>query len=120
MEKFRTGNVVRLAQGSLVIISGYRNVESNTFPNSEDHNYKVCDYIYVDSQSMSGCSRTITTVKKESCSCSMVNGRPLEDCEDCDGKGNFMETREGMDMAKLIAPNVKSWIIDTLTNKFNF
>jgi hypothetical protein len=50
----------------------------------------------------------------------MVNGTPIDDCEDCDGKGKFIETREGMDKAKLVASTVKDWIVDTLTSKFNF
>jgi len=114
MEKFNTGNVVKLASGSLVIITGYRNITRTNL------SYKVCDYVFVNFSNMSGCSRIDTITSKESCSCSMVNGTPIDDCEDCDGKGKFIETREGMDKAKLVASTVKDWIVDTLTSKFNF
>jgi len=117
---FRTGNVVKLAQGSLVIISGYRRVESKTRPNTKELNYQVCDYVYVDHENTSSCSKLVTNVKTEKCSCDMAHGETMEDCEDCDGTGSYEHTDHGMDNATLIATNVKSWIIDTLTNKFNF
>jgi len=120
MGKFKSGNVVKLATGSLVIIVRYRHIESNTWPNNPEFNYPVCDYVYVNHSNMSGCSRVETVTKTEQCSCSLVNGRPIEDCEDCNGTGSYEHTDYGMDRAELVASNVKSWITDTLTNKFNF
>jgi len=122
MEKFRSGNVVRLAgkNGSPVIITGYRNIISNIFPNSTTLNYRVCDYVYVNFSNTGGYSKVNTITKEESCGCSIVNGNIDPDCEDCDGTGKFMETIFGMDEAVLVASCVKDWITETITNKFNF
>ena len=124
MEKFSSGNIVRLPDGptgSLVIITGYRNIESKTFPNNPKMNYKVCDYIYTNFAAMIGCTRVDTFTETVHCDCRFGYGnKPDPDCEDCKGTGKYESTTFGMDEAVLVAPTVKDWIESTLLKGFKF
>lgn len=119
MEKFKTGNVVRLESGSLVVICGYRYISSRQWPNDPNLNYDVCDYIFVEHSNSSGSSRVDKITKEEWCCCNLQNGYHEDDCEDCGGSGKFISTDNGMEKATLVAPSIKDWISNTL-NFFKF
>ena len=68
MKRFRSGNVVRLADrngepGSTVIITEYRTVTLSYPPQK----YQVCDYVFVNYDNMSGGSRVDTITKEVDC-----------------------------------------------------
>ena len=118
MKRFRSGNVVRLAgtNGSLAIITGYRTVELSHPPKK----HEVCDYVFVNYEGMSGGSRLDTITKEVECTNEYENPCCDDTCEECGGTGKVTETEWGMDEAVLVASNVKEWITQTLTDKFNF
>ena len=119
MGQFRTGNVVRLESGTLVIICGYRHISSRQWPNDPNLNYDVCDYIFVEHSNSSGSSRVDKITKEEDCSCELVNGYIEDDCEDCGGSGKCIVTYYGMENAILVAPTIQEWITNVMLRGFN-
>lgn len=122
MEKFRTGNIVRLANGSdesngsIVIINRYRTIEL-----SFSDNYRVVDWISFNSSNCSGCTRVDTVKENEMCwECSTNDGREDSECENCKGTGNYIATKKGMDKAVVLADNAKAYILKNLTKNFDF
>lgn len=115
MDKFKTGNVVRLhneyGKGSVVVITEVRD--------------DITHFVFIDASNCSGALKNKTYKASEMCwNCNTNddpdgNG-PDYDCENCHGSGEYMKTWYGMDKAKYLADNVKDYILDRLTKKFNF
>ena len=108
MEKFRTGNIVKLEDGSIVIVS---NVTE-----------KLTHWISFNTDGSSGATPNITTTEKEMCWECDINdgGSGDENCTNCKDTGHYMAVIHGMDKATLLGSCVKDYIIDSLTKPFNF
>jgi len=115
MEKFKSGNVVKLPNGMIVIIYGYRTVKLSKTE------YQVVDWIDFESENCRGCTKVDSYIEKEEvffdydseeCPCEVV-------CDGC--KREMVETTiPGINSAELLGDNVKDYIIDRLTKKFEF
>ncbi len=112
MEKFRTGNVVKLSSGSIVIITR----------NSKTYKEEDCvEWVSFDSENCSGITNLNPFTRNETCFCIENNGGEYdEECEDCKGHGSYPEEHDGMRGAVVLASNVKSYILKSLTKNFNF
>lgn len=114
MEKFKTGNVVRLASGMIVIINKYRTVETKY------RSYEVVDYISLDMTNVAGSVPVESTTEEEElfsedgdkCNCEIL-------CSGCDRK-IIKTTRHGINDATFLASNVKKYILKRLTKNFEF
>jgi DnaJ-class molecular chaperone len=101
--KFRTGNVVRLKSGSIVIVTKV----------TDDYTH----WISFDYANSSGGTKNITYDEITSCwDCDESD----ETCETCHGTGEYTRTVYGMDEAVRLADNVKEFIIKGLTKNFGF
>lgn len=107
MKIFNIGNVVKLSHGSMVIISKV--------------NEDITHWVSFESSNCSGSTENKTHMRNKTCFCIEGNdGRYDSECEDCKGFGSYMSEVDGMDKAKLLGDNVKSYIIKSLTKNFNF
>ncbi len=106
MSKFITGNVVKLKNGSIVIVAGI---------NTDFNNKEVVRWISFDYANVSGSTNTKSYNKIRECFCGND-----EDCENCKGSGKYTEVIEGFDDAVFLGSNVKDYIIKSLTKNFNF
>jgi hypothetical protein len=114
MEKFRSGNVVKLpVEKTLVIIVGYRTLPSNP-------PYKVCDFVFVNHDNSTGAMRLETDHHDIECINEYENPCCDDTCKDCKGTGRYIETSWGMNDATLVAHNVKDWVTKTLLSGFKF
>ena len=106
--KFKTGNVVKLSSGYLVIISEVTSVGAS--------------WVSFNTTNSSGFTKAITLIDKIPCNCIYNNDDGLyeEDCEDCKGTGTYVVVRDGMDKAKVVGENVKEYIIKKLTKNFDW
>jgi len=112
MEKFRTGNVVKLKNGSIVIVTG----NSKTFKGED-----CVEWISFDSENCSGITNVEPFTRSETCFCCEDNGGEYdEECEDCKGTGSYPERHDGMEGAVVLGSNVKKYIVKSLTKNFNF
>jgi|TARA_B110000259_G_C13979019_1_gene387867 hypothetical protein len=111
----KTGNVVRLSKGHLVIIT---NVNKDT-----------TQWVSFSSSNMSGVTRNKSYNRTEKCyECSDVevdyHGTILKytdkECELCKGEASYKETIDGMDKAKVMANCVKDFIISRTMKNFEF
>lgn len=108
MKKFKTGNVIKTKYGHIEIVSDVT---------------EVCTYtISFDSENVKSGHKNKTFSEKVMCWTCDINdgGEPDETCKDCKGTGSHMEIRYGMDEAKLLASNVKEYILKRLTKNFEF
>lgn len=106
--KFVTGNVIKTKRGSIEIVSKVTDESTDT--------------ISFDRANSCGYHKNKTYERSDSCyDCDINDGGFVdEDCPKCKGTGNYMNTIYGMDKATLLAPNVKEYIIKSLTQNFNF
>ncbi len=102
MNKFRTGNIVRLKDGFIVIINDYRTIKLKS-----GETYQVVDWISFDSQNSCG-SSSLTTLKYD------VNDKETTD------ETKVVTIEYGMDEAELLATNCKDYIIGCLLKNFEF
>ena len=104
----RTGNVIRLKGGSIVIVS---NVRSDT-----------TQWVSFNSENCSGITNNKTTIENEMCwNCDTNDSdTPDTECEFCKGTGYYEKERDGIDKATFLADNVKSYILKALTKNFEF
>lgn len=114
MKKPITGNVYKLKDSILVIITGSRSGR-DTKTRGE-----LWDWVSFEHSNMSGCTYEKAETKTESCPCELAYGWVDEDCEDCRGTGEVEVTYDGMEDATYLADNVKEYILDRLTNNFDF
>jgi DnaJ-class molecular chaperone len=116
MDKFRTGNVVKLPDGGIVIIVGYRTVK-----NSYREDYRVVDWIPFDFEHSSGATRELTyTNKNKMCYTCLNDGSYPSECTHCNGTGRYDVIVEGMDKAEILSSTIKGYIIDRLTKNFDW
>lgn len=103
-----TGNIVKLYGGSLVIIT---RIDTN-----------ITHWISFDSSGCSGATKNKTFIEDAMCwTCGINDGGDIEyDCECCKGTGYYKKTIHGMDKAKVLADNVKEYIVKRLTKNFEF
>lgn len=103
----RTGNIVKLYNDGVVIISEVRK-----------------DYVTWISTTHGGCqggTQMITTEKDVDCDCvTECCGQPDFDCPDCHGTGTVKEIRYGMDKATVLADNMFDYIKSRLLKNFDF
>ena len=104
----REGNILKLKGGSIVIV--YR---------VDD---KLTHWISFDSSGCSGGTKNVTTIIDSMCWTCDINdgGDPDYDCSDCKGTGTYKEEIPGIDKATLLADNVKSYILKSITKNFDF
>ena len=101
----KTGNVVRLSKGHLVIIT---NVNKDT-----------TQWVSFSSSNSSGVTRNKSYNRTETC----YECRDVEvdkECELCKGKVSYKENIDGMDKAKVISNCVKDFIISRTMKNFEF
>ena len=105
---FRTGNIVQLKGGNMVIITGER-----TIGNAE---YKVMDWVSFEYENHSGSTPFVTTyLAKRMCwECDINDGGETDMSCECKGTGWVSSEVPGMDQAKYLAPNAKTYITDRL------
>lgn len=107
MTPFRTGNVVKIPVLGIVIITKVTDDYAN--------------WISFDHENSSGGGKMKDYIREESCFCNEQNdGRYDEDCPDCKGTGSYKLKIDGLEKAKVLAPNVKAYIIQSLTKNFNW
>lgn len=100
-----TGNVVRLSDGYLVIIT---NVNKDT-----------TQWVSFSCSNMSGVTRNKSYNRSETCyECRDVEVEP--ECELCKGQVSYKETIDGMDKATIEARSVKDFIISRTMKNFEF
>lgn len=113
--EFNTGNVVKLEGGSIVIVVGERTVNYATKKSV------ITDWVSFDSENVSGATPNKTEMEDKTCYCDEGNGGEYDEfCETCKGTGTYESERTGMDKAKFLASNVKSYIMKRLTKNFEF
>lgn len=119
MENFRSGNVIKLKTGAVVIVSNYRTVKTI---NSE---YEVLDWISFETDNVSGTTKIKTTteeyvtyVDEDGEECNFCGGMCGDNC----GMTRKRVTNEipGIDQATYLASSCKEYIINTLTKGFDF
>lgn len=107
MKKFRIGNVVKTAYGSIVIITKV--------------NDDITSWVSFSYSNSSGATKNKTHMRATTCFCCEKNdGEYDSECEDCKGTGEYEKEIMGMDAAEYLADNVKEYILDSLTKNFNF
>jgi DnaJ-class molecular chaperone len=112
MKKFRTGNVVKLSSGSIVIITE----NSKTFKGED-----CVMWVSFDAANCSGITNIEPFMRGETCFCCEGNGGEYdEECEDCKGSGSYLIRHSGMEGAALLGSTVKAYILKSLTKNFNF
>lgn len=113
MERFRTGNVVRLHERNLVIITNH----SRTIKLIHSQpNYDVTDWVDFNHENCSGSTNKVSYIEKDVyCHC---DDDP--DCKTCKGTGRYECEVHGMDKATFEASCVKDYIMKGLTKNFNF
>lgn len=116
MEKFLTGNVVKI-KDSIVIINKYRTIERK---NKE--NYKVVSWISFSMSNVSGTTRLESYEYKDFCyECDSRLGLGIDnDCKNCKGTGYYIVKDPGMSEAIILADNVKKYIKKCLFKNFDF
>lgn len=122
MEKFKPGNIIKLQDGLIVIVYSYRTVKSSKTE------YEVVDWISFDMENIRGCTKVKSHTEKEKVFIDEEVFIDDEDnvCESCETLCDTCTSKlidveyPGMDKAKFIASNVKSYIIDKLTTNFDF
>jgi hypothetical protein len=112
MSKFITGNVVKLKNGSIVIVTE----NSKTFKGED-----CVNWVSFDSSNCSGITNVEPFMRGEACFCCEGNeGECDTECEDCKGTGSYIKKHDGMEGAIILGSNVKEYIIKSLTKNFNF
>lgn len=112
MSKFETGNVVKLSNGSIVIV-----VDKIT--NTKG---KLCiSWISFDAEKCSGITNIEPYTTINTCFCHEHNeGEYDKDCLDCKGFGSYSKLNNGMVGSVILGSSVKEYIIKSLTKNFNF
>jgi hypothetical protein len=105
--EYRTGNVFKLYD-SLCIVTRV--------------NKDTTDWVSFDYENMSGSYSNKTYMRNEMCWNCETNSSDYADydCETCKGSGEYKKEILGMDVAKMLAPNVKKYIISKLLGNFDF
>lgn len=113
---FKTGNVVRLKGGGIVILTGYRTMKLENSPS-----YRVMDWVSFNHSNTSGGTREFTIDEECMCwECGINDGGAPEGCKTCNDTGRYMGKRYGMDKAERLAGSVKDYILSRLTKNFDF
>lgn len=109
MNKFKTGNVIRVRPDfELEIVTS---VNSDTIST-----------IFFNHSNSSATRKLKTYTKDELCwDCDINDGGTSDvECETCKGTGTYTKTIEGAENAEIIASTVKEFIMKALTKNFNF
>jgi len=108
MNRFRTGNVVKLQDNKVVIVtevlSDHIIAIPINFTNSSIHlNHKITEHSFI-------------------CGCTYGDddGNPDSECEICHGSGERNVINKGTVGSKILADTVKEYIIENLTKNFEF
>lgn len=105
MYKFNTGNVIKTPYNDVVIVTNC--------------NDDTVSWIPIDSSNCSGISKLKDHKRNEACFCIEGNdGEYDEDCENCKGKGSYDVDVPGYEKSKVLASNVKEYILKGLTKGF--
>ena len=99
----RTGNVVKLKSGNIIIVVSV----------SDD----VTRWVSFEYENMSGTTRNKSYTETKTCWECVENGTD-SDCETCKGTGEFEKTYDGMEGSILLASNVKEYIMKKLTKNW--
>jgi len=105
-----TGNVIKLKDGYIVIITNVRDNSDNPY----------FSWISFSASNVIGGTHYKTEMSTEFCydECNNICDDP--ECSICNGTGKYIKTRYGMEDAKYLADNVKSYILKCLTKNFDF
>lgn len=103
----RTGNVIKTPYNFIAIVTNV----------SDDY----LNWVSFDSENCSGGGKMEDSFRNEACFCIEGNdGEYDEYCPDCKGKGSYDVKVLGYKRSKVLAPNVKSYILKSLTKNFEF
>ena len=109
----RTGNVIRAPGGDLWIVTDVN-----------DHGERpTVSAVSFDSENCSAVQRLDDHEQKETCECGDhpdFMGEPQEGCVDCHGTGRFVKKIVGWKHSKVLAPNVKEFILKGVRKSFGF
>lgn len=99
-----TGNVIRDPEGGMWIVT-------------DIHDYgdrPTIEAVAFDSENVSATQLLEDHEREKTCHCGDhpdFMGEPQEDCEDCHGRGHYVQHIKGWKRSKVLAPNVKEFIL---------
>jgi hypothetical protein len=102
----RTGNIVKKANGDIIIITSV--------------NDKNVNWISASHANVSGSTAKLTTEYEDDCDCMEECCEPDIDCTDCKGTGKVKRIKYGMDKATYLADNMIDYIKSRMLKNYYF